>query len=309
MRGYPLYELSEDEFEQLVNTVCQRILGMGVISFTKGKDGGKDGRFEGTAKDYPSSSSPWKGKFIIQSKHTNNPIASLSDSDFSVILNKEKTRIKDIKASEDLDNYLIFTNRKHTGIKGDELIKELKKDISLENIEIIGLETLISWLRQNTNIVESFDLENLNNPLRIHPDDIKEVIIAFDKIKKSANPPQNENPFKHVNIELKNKINDLNETYFKFIKDRSQTYFNQISQFIGDPKNSEFLQIYDNIVDELQAKIITNRNNFGEFNEIFEYYYDYILVRTPELKRIKRLIRVFLHFMYWSCDIGKKEND
>ena len=208
MRGYPLYELSEDEFEQLVNTICQKILGTGVISFTKGKDGGKDGRFEGTADNYPSNTSPWKGKFIIQSKHTNNPIASLSNSDFTTIINNETTRIKNIKYSEGLDNYLIFTNRKHTGINGDKLLEKLKKDIPLNNIQIIGLETLISYLRQNLKIVELFELENLKNPLRIHPDDIKEVIIAFDKIKNNANPNQKDNPFKHVNIELKNKINN-----------------------------------------------------------------------------------------------------
>jgi len=307
MRTYPIYELSEDEFEQLVNMICQKILGMGVISFSKGKDGGKDGRFEGTAQKYPSENSPWVGKFIIQSKHTNNPIASISDPDFSTTIKKETQRIKILKSNEGLDNYLIFTNRKHTGIIGDNLIKNMVKQIELKNVEIIGIESLISYLRQNQEIVELFDLENLKDPLRIHPDDVKEVILAFNKNKKyeDANPPKE--IFKHIDIETKNEINKLNEEYFKFMKNNSQTYFNQISDFLADPKNKDFLEIYKNIVNELQAKIITNRDEFGEFNKILEYYYDYILVRCPELKKIKRIIRVFLHFMYWGCDIGKKE--
>lgn len=309
MRGYPLCELSEDEFEQLVNMICQDLLGRGVVSFTKGKDGGRDGRFEGTAEKYPSNKSPWSGKFIIQAKHTNNPIASFSDPDFSSIIKKEIPRVIKIKKGEGLDNYLIFTNRKHTGIVGERLIKEMKRKIQLNNIDIIGLETLITYLRRNSSIVASFDLENLKNPLRIHPDDIKDVILAFNKNKQKLNPKDISNPFGYIDIGTKNKINKLNEDYFKFIKDTSQIYFNKITQFLGDPKNAKFLEVYKNIVEELQAKIITNRSNFTEFNEIFEYYYDYILIRCSELKKIKRLIRVFLHFMYWSCDIGKKEND
>lgn len=309
MRGYPIYEIPEHEFEQLVNIICQRILGMGVVSFTKGKDGGKDGRFNGIAQKYPSEKSPWNGKFIIQAKHTNNPIASFSDADFSVIVNKEIQRIIKIKDNEGLDNYLIFTNRKHTAIVGDKLIQNIKDKIKLNNIEIVGLEVIISYLRQNQDIVDLFDLENLKNPLRIHPDDIKEVILAFNKNKNELDTKEIIDPFKHIDIETKNKINKLNEDYFNFIKDRSQVYFKQIIDFLGDPKNNEFLEMYNNIVNELQAKIITNRNDFDMFNEIFEYYYDYILERCPELKKIKRLISVFLHFMYWSCDIGKKEND
>lgn len=307
MKGYPIYELSEDEFEQMVNIICQKVLGTGVVSFTKGKDGGKDGRFQGVAQKYPSEKSPWSGKFIIQSKHTNNPIASFSDADFFTIIKKETQRVLNIKNNEGLDNYMIFTNRKHTSIVGDNLIKNMRFQTQLNNIEIIGLDTLVSYLRQNSNIVELFGLEDLKNPLRIHPDDIKEVIIAFDKNKHKLDMRNVQSGFGHIDIETKNKINKLNEEYFSFIKDKSQAYFNQISKFLEDPKNKKFLNLYENIVSELQAKIITNRGDFDEFNKIIEYYYDFILVRCPELKKIKRLIRVFLHFMYWSCDIGKKE--
>lgn len=51
---YRLELLSEDSFENLVNKICQEILGTGVISFSKGKDGGKDGKFNGIAEKFPS---------------------------------------------------------------------------------------------------------------------------------------------------------------------------------------------------------------------------------------------------------------
>ena len=40
---YRLELLSEDNFENLINRICQEVLGTGVISFSKGKDGGRDG--------------------------------------------------------------------------------------------------------------------------------------------------------------------------------------------------------------------------------------------------------------------------
>ncbi|MCR6638988.1 MAG: restriction endonuclease [Sporocytophaga sp.] len=79
---YRLELLDDSTFENLVNRLCQEILGLGVISFSKGKDGGRDGKFTGIANKFPSEASPWCGKFIIQAKHTENPVSSCSDSDF-----------------------------------------------------------------------------------------------------------------------------------------------------------------------------------------------------------------------------------
>ena len=115
-------ELSDDnKFEDLVNTICQKILGTGVISFSPGKDGGRDGKFTGTAQNYPDNVKPWSGKFIIQAKHTSNPIASCSDSDFEKIVKEEIIKIKKLKDSGDIDCYMLFTNRKYTGEKGENL--------------------------------------------------------------------------------------------------------------------------------------------------------------------------------------------
>jgi hypothetical protein len=44
-RDYGLYELSNEEFEQLVVQICVRWLGPGVTLFAPGKDDGRDGKF------------------------------------------------------------------------------------------------------------------------------------------------------------------------------------------------------------------------------------------------------------------------
>jgi hypothetical protein len=91
---YHLHNLEDSQFENMVNTICQEILGTGVICFSQGKDGGRDGKFTGTAQKYPSLKGSWKGKFIIQSKHSNNPMASCTDKEFEAIINKEIIKFK-----------------------------------------------------------------------------------------------------------------------------------------------------------------------------------------------------------------------
>ncbi|MFD1156430.1 hypothetical protein [Roseovarius aestuarii] len=76
------YDLSDDQFEQVLMALGQRLFGVGLVGFAKGKDGGKDSKFHGTAERYPSSASPWTGSTIIQAKHTNGINASFSDKDF-----------------------------------------------------------------------------------------------------------------------------------------------------------------------------------------------------------------------------------
>ncbi len=73
MRDYHLHELSTQEFEALVIHICQKLLGNGTLNFSQGPDGGRDGKDEGTSNQYPSSASPWAGKFIIQAKKKTIP--------------------------------------------------------------------------------------------------------------------------------------------------------------------------------------------------------------------------------------------
>src|SRR3972149_11327699 len=94
---YPLHELNDKEFEKLVALICERILGTGTITFSDGKDGGRDAKFIGKANSFPSETKPWEGRFVIQAKHTTKPIASCSDSDFNTILKKEVKKVKVLK--------------------------------------------------------------------------------------------------------------------------------------------------------------------------------------------------------------------
>ncbi len=130
---YPLHHMNEDDFERLVVFICYHLLGEGTIPFAQGKDGGRDGKFIGKASCIPSDVEPWEGKIIIQAKHTIKENASCSDSDFTSIIKKSVIpAIKNLKDSNDIDYYLLFTNRKLTGTQ--DSAKRYKIELIADNL-------------------------------------------------------------------------------------------------------------------------------------------------------------------------------
>jgi hypothetical protein len=65
--SYDLSKLGSDAFENIVNFLALKTLGLGSTGFGPGADGGRDGYFEGEAP-YPSEMERWKGVWYIQSK-------------------------------------------------------------------------------------------------------------------------------------------------------------------------------------------------------------------------------------------------
>lgn len=310
MMDYRLENLSDDDFEKLVNILCQDILGRGTVSFTKGRDGGRDGRFNGTANSYPSKSFPWSGKFIIQAKHTEDYKASCSDNNFfenqTSIINKEIDKIKELQSKNEIDNYLLFTNRKETEAR-EKAVKYIKSKTGLKNVDIIGKDTIESWLSQNIKIVKQFGLDKFTLPFEFYEEDIKEVIQIFhDNTPKLKTI---ESVIKRPDIEDKNRINNLDEAYFKniIIEDLNR-YHKQILDFLNDPKNEVYAGYYEETSIELKRVIEANIDKFDNFKIVFEYLKQYILEKEPErLKKYRNIIPAFFHFMYYQCDIGREK--
>lgn len=312
---YRLELLSDDDFEKMVNTICEKILGTGVISFRKGKDGGSDGRFSGTANNFPSNSGNWSGEFVIQAKHTDNPIASCSDYGFEKkIVPEEIEKLKKLKASGELDNYLLFTNRKFTGVKGKNIRKEIIDRVGIDNVEIIGIETINSYLSSNKDIVKQYGLDKYNIPFDFSDEEIKQLIIEFkrqypdieDDIKEEVARVKYD--YEKISIALKNEKNQLGETYYtEVILSNSLQYFDKIDTFLENPINKDLKDYYFDIVDELRDLIIVKREDFGAFEEIFVFIYKSVCESNDSrLKGKKRYVNTFLHYMYHTCSIGLK---
>ena len=184
---YPLEELSSDEFEKLVISICEEILGTATISFAKGKDGGRDGKFTGRANNFPSTSSPWDGKFIIQAKHTEKQNASCSDADFTRILTKELASIKELIDDKKVEYYLLFTNRKLTGLQDVKIEDLINDNVGVIN-QVIGEERIQKWLKDYPNISKKHDLKKYLLPFEFYDEDLKNTILAFSETELALTP-------------------------------------------------------------------------------------------------------------------------
>ena len=110
--------------------------------------------------------------------------------------------------------------------------------------------------------------------------------------------------FNFVGKDLKNRINRLSKSYYAYIQQDSLPHFRRIKTFLEDPRNDRLKAMYHDTADELKQKIVTFRGEFESFDEVLTHVRD--LIATPEnrLAGKKRLVNLFLHYMYCNCDIG-----
>lgn len=309
MRRYPLYDLDDKEFENLTTLLCRKILGEGVIPFAQGTDGGRDAKFNGKANLFPSESKPWEGKIVIQAKHTNKINASCSDSDFQRRLKNEVLpAIERLKAIDKIEYYLLFTNSKLTG-KQDEKIEDLiDAKTEIPNM-IIADEKIQQWLQSYPDIVKEAKLQDLLRPLQFDESDLKSVIEAFHKYLPSSDTlDKNVVDFSYVEMEKKNELNKLSKDYFDNAMQRHYSHFESIRSFLKDPINKPLKEQFDDLVDELNAKITIYQNEYFAFERLLDELYDYVISNNKEFfgSGRKRLVRVFINYMYCNCFIGKK---
>ena len=309
MRRYPLHYINEDDFENLATLICRKILGEAVIPFAKGTDGGRDGRFHGKANLFPSQSDPWNGKIVIEAKHSSKENSSCSDKEFQRILKDDiLPKIERLKGKNKIEFYLLFTNRKLTG-KQDEKIEDLiDGKTEIPNV-IIADEKIQQWLQSYPDIVKEAKLHDLLKPLQFDESDLKNLIEAFHKILPSTDAlDKNIVDFSYIEMERKNELNKLSKDYFHNVMQRHYSYFESIRDFLKDPINKKLKEQFDDLVDELNAKITINQNEYFAFEKLLDELYDYVVSNNQEFlgSGKKRLVRVFINYMYCNCFIGKK---
>jgi hypothetical protein len=309
MKRYPLHYINEDDFENLTTLICRKILGEAVIPFAKGTDGGRDGRFHGKANLFPSQSEPWNGKIVIEAKHSSKENSSCSDKEFQKILKEDiLPKIERLKSKNKIEFYLLFTNRKLTG-KQDEKIEDLiDANTNIPNV-IIADEKIQQWLQSYPDVVKEAKLHDLLRPLQFDESELKFLIEEFHKSLPKAGEIKSQDNLKYLNLDKKNELNNLSKQYFDDVIKRHFSHFETIKSFLSDPINKHLKEIYQDTVDEINAKISVSRNEYSVFEGLLEDLYDYVIKNNTEFLNSgrKRLVRVFLNYMYCNCDIGKKE--
>jgi ABC-3C protein len=144
-----------------------------------------------------------------------------------------------------------------------------------------------------------------DEPLIFYEEDIKDIISIFSENVDAIKPISDD--FKRIDIELKNKKNNVSNDYFTVIQEESLPHFKKIETFLKDPANNVHLKFYENIIADLKTTITVHREEYDKFDAIFEAIYKKVLNKFNEnIKSDRRLIYAFLHYMYWNCDIGEK---
>ena len=63
--------------------------------------------------------------------------------------------------------------------------------------------------------------------------------------------------------------------------------------------------MYDDTADEIRRKLIAGSVIFETFDEALTHLIDYVTVANDALQNRRRYAAIFLHYMYYTCDIGK----
>lgn len=313
---YAYEDLSDTQFEVLIVFLCQRVLGISVQGFAEGPDGGRDAKFLGTAELHPSQANPWVGTTIIQAKHTNGYNRSFSEVDFysptssSTIMEKEIPRIRKLRDAKQLDHYMLFANRKLTGNAESTIRRHMAQECSIpeSSIYLCGVEQLETWLKTFPEVAKLADLDPIDSPLIVSPDDLAEVVEALAANKDSISTLADDPPTPRLPYERKNELNNMSDTYAKTLRSRYLKETAQIKTFLAAPENQKLLNMYESVVDEFQIKIVAKRKDYQTFDDVMEYLVDLLFKRDPILRTNKRLTRIILFYMYWNCDLGEKDN-
>jgi len=311
MPRYALNDLSEAEFEGLVTSICREIFGVAITSFASGPDGGRDAFFEGTAECFPSKAEPAKGKFVIQAKHAQSPVASCSESAFKkTLLNKEIPRVKRLFDEDRLTHYILFTNRKKTGGADEHFVDRINSEAGVQNAWLRGIEDIESELLANPQIVRNAGLDKLRSPLLFTPEDYRDIIEALYANRATIeNAWDSEHDFKdYPTLPKKNEINGVSVEYDTHIREDSMPAFDAIESFLQNPRNEQIKEQYHAVANELKGQLIVHQNQFETFDEALETVPQLIQERSSELQQFarRRLLKIMIHYMYVNCDIGRK---
>lgn len=311
-------DLSERQFEILVTFLCQEILGIAVQDFAEGPDGGRDAKFVGVAQLHPSTTFPWRGTTIIQAKHSNGFNRSFSEGDFfslktaKSIVTDEAPRVKRLRDEGGLDHYMLFSNRRLTAGTNEAICKYISEECSIPptSVYLCGFEQLERWLKKFPDVASRADLDFVDSPLLLSPNDLATVIEALAQSSSSIKHVLDTPPTPRLSFERKNEINNMSAVFAKELRKRFLRDTNMIQTFLAAPENMELLKLYESIVEEFQLSITAKRKDYQTFDEVFDYVLRLLFDRDPVLRQVehKRLTRSMLFYMYWNCDIGLIED-
>ena len=207
---------------------------------------------------------------------------------------------------------MLFANRRLAGNAESEIRARIAKECGIPeaSIYLCGLEQLEIWLKTFPEVPKLANLDPVDSPLIVSPDDLAEVVQALARQKDGLSEVLDDPPTPRVTYEQKNTLNNMSVEYAKAQRKKYLKETAEIRAFLAAPENLELLRMYESVVDEFQLKIIAKRKDYQTFDDVMEYLLDLLFNRDAILRQHahKRLTRAVLFYMYWNCDIGEVDD-
>lgn len=309
----PLYDLGHEEFQTLVFRICKHILGATTELPSEGRDDGIDAYYVGI----PEKIKDWRGKVVVQAKHTGNQNASMADSDFvsyngkSGTINKEVLKIKKLVDDNLLDYYILFSNRRNPA----RTVRRIRKYISLkcgipeDNIKIFGVEEICEFIRDYPE-VNDFSYPSIKSVVNFSPQDIEDIIEEIDRqfvvgdLKNNIDKEMFNK--KRLSLEKKNKYNNINVQQEMCLLKYEIPNDSTIKEFLADPANKEMQMKYENCVAEIQGYFasVMDDGNYA-FMKVISTVFKALKEKSSIIRRNVLKTYAILYYMYCNCDIGK----
>ena len=141
---------------------------------------------------------------------------------------------------------MLFANRRLAG-NAESKIREYisaQSGIPVSSIYLCGLEQLEIWLKRFPDVAKEADLDPVDSPLIVSPDDLAEVVLAFAQQKDGVIALLDDPPTNRVSYEEKNVLNNMSAEYAKAQRRKYLKETAQIRAFLAAPENLELLRMF-----------------------------------------------------------------
>jgi hypothetical protein len=225
------------------------------------------------------------------------------------LIGKEIPKIKRQYEDGTLTHYLIFTNRRKTGGAEEKITGKIREQTGVKHVWLRGIEDIERELVLTPSIVKATGLDKLRSSIQFVPEDMRDVILALHAHRQAVTTVfDSEYDFRNYpRLAVKNTINGLTPGYDSYIKEDSMPFFSEIESFLKNPRNEDLKEQYHAVANELKGQLILHRDRFVSFDDALEHLYNLIHERCPELRSVRRLAKVVVHYMYVNCEIGQNE--
>jgi hypothetical protein len=180
-----------------------------------------------------------------------------SDENEATVLGEELPRIKALRADKALDHYILFSNRRLTGNAETKLRRHICSECNLPepSVSLCGVEQIEMWLKRFRDAVSMAEIDPVDGPLLVSPDDLAEVVEHLAEHLKT-DPLALSPPTERVPYDRKNTANKMTDAYATALRRNYLKETPQIRAFLAAPENAQLVTRYQSAIEVFELKIV-----------------------------------------------------